>query len=73
MDELSIQIGNKIVNLRKEKDMSQEELADLAGVTRKTMYNVENGKTDPKLKTIEKILKVLDIEISDFYSDLKSN
>ena len=73
MDDLSVQVGKKIVLLRKNKNMSQEELADLAGVTRKTMYNIENGKSDTHLKTIEKILKVLEIEISDFYSDLKSN
>ena len=36
-------LGNKIVSLRKKNNLSQEELADKIFVTRQTISNWENG------------------------------
>ena len=40
-------LGNKILKLRKEKGYSQEELAEKLDVTRQTISNWELGSTQP--------------------------
>lgn len=43
-------IGNRLKLARVEKDLTQQELADLAGVTRQTIGLIEAGKYNPTLK-----------------------
>lgn len=54
-------VGQAIVNLRKEKQMSQETLAFEAGVSRHFMYRLENNLASPTVKTLEKIADALKI------------
>ena len=48
-------IGNNIKRIRKEANMSQEDLADMFDVSRQTISNWENSKSYPDLETIVKI------------------
>lgn len=48
---------------RKKAELSRKELADLAGVGKTVVYDVEKGKTTVKWKTLVKILTALNIEI----------
>ena len=41
-------IGNQILNVRKEKQLTQEEFGRLFHVTRQTVSNWENGKSYPE-------------------------
>ena len=43
-------IKNKLKLARVEKDLTQEQLADLVGVTRQTIGLIEAGKYNPSLK-----------------------
>ena len=43
-------IGNRLKLARVEKDLTQQELADLVGVTRQTIGLIEAGKYNPTLK-----------------------
>ena len=43
-------IGNQILNIRKEKQLTQEEFGKLFHVTRQTVSNWENGKSYPDLQ-----------------------
>jgi len=61
MDTLRKKFGNNVVSLRKERGISQEELADLCGVARSYMSRVERGQANPSLDAIEKIAAGLDI------------
>lgn len=54
-------VGQAIINLRKEKQMSQETLAFEAGVSRHFMYRLENNLASPTVKTLEKIADALKI------------
>ena len=45
-------IGKTILNVRKEKGMSQEEFGELFHVTRQTVSNWENEKNYPDLKNV---------------------
>lgn len=55
-------IGEQIRNIRKEKGLTQKELAHRVGLSWQTISNVENNKYT-SLKTLNKIAKVLDINI----------
>ena len=48
---------------RKAANLTQLQLADLAGVGKTVVFDVEKGKETVKLNTLKKILKVLNIEI----------
>ena len=52
--------GNKILQLRKQKNMTQKELADLLSVTDKAVSKWERGLNFPDLLTLEKIAEVFD-------------
>jgi HTH-type transcriptional repressor of puuD len=71
--ELTLTIGTRITELRKQKGMSQEELCNAAGISRKAMHNIESGKCSVGIKTLYKITKVLDISVSEFFSTFNSD
>ena len=48
-------IGNQILNIRKEKQLTQEEFGKLFHVTRQTVSNWENGKSYPDLQVLVNI------------------
>jgi putative transcriptional regulator len=45
-----VEIENRVKLARVEKDLTQEQLADLVGVTRQTIGLIEAGKYNPTLK-----------------------
>ena len=45
-------IGNQILNIRKENQLTQEEFGKLFHVTRQTISNWENGKSYPDLQVL---------------------
>nr|WP_294998814.1 helix-turn-helix transcriptional regulator [uncultured Methanobrevibacter sp.] len=49
----------KIRQFRQEKGITQQELADLAGVTRQTINALENARYNPSLLLAYKITKIL--------------
>ncbi|MGW7932191.1 helix-turn-helix transcriptional regulator [Staphylococcus xylosus] len=61
---------NKINELRLQKKISVTELSRRADLSRTTIYKLENGNTNPSLKTINKLssgLKEKPEKIFDFY------
>lgn len=52
---------------RIEKDLSQQELADLVEVTRQTIGLIEKGKYNPTLNLCVKIAIVLDKTLNDLF------
>ena len=48
--------------------MQQSELAELVGVRRETIGNLENGKYNPSLKLTMDIAKVFDCSVEDIFS-----
>ena len=55
------EVGSKIRFLRKEKKMSQLELAEAIGVTQNTIYLIEKGQSEMKLGKLFSIAEVLDV------------
>lgn len=53
-------LETKIRELRQDKGITQQELADRAGVTRQTINALENARYNPSLLLAYKITKILD-------------
>ena len=60
-------LGLKIKELRKRKGLTQEELAELIQMEQNSISVMESGRNFPTLGTLEKIAKVLDVILSDFF------
>lgn len=61
-------IGQRIAELRKQKNLSQGELADLAGTTREQISRYENDKRMPDFHSIVKLAKALDVSVNSILS-----
>lgn len=57
----------KLKMARIEKDLSQEELAEIVGVTRQTIGLIELGKYNPSLKLCIAICKALSKTLNDLF------
>ena len=54
-------IGNQILSIRKENQLTQEEFGKLFHVTRQTVSNWENGKSYPELQILVSISDQFDV------------
>lgn len=64
----SNKLSNNIRRLRFEHDqMTQQQLADKAGVTRQTIIAIESGKYAPSLPLAFKIAQTFGISIEDVF------
>jgi transcriptional regulator with XRE-family HTH domain len=61
--DLLIHIGKRIRDLRKEKGISQEELARKAKLDRSYLGSIERGERNISVLTLDKIGNALDIKI----------
>lgn len=59
--------GQKVQELRKERNLSQEQLADLAGVHRTYIGMIERAEKNITLYNIERIAKALKLDIKDLF------
>lgn len=59
---------NRIRVLRAEREMTQEELAELAGVTRNTIISIEKDKYCPSLKLGYRIAAIFGVGIDDVFT-----
>lgn len=59
---------NIISQLRKEKKITQEELANEVGVTRQTITSIENGKYIASLPLAFKIAEFFEMKIEDIFT-----
>ena len=58
-------IGNFIANLRKEKNLTQKELADKLNITDKAVSRWETGKNMPDISILEMLAKELGVTINE--------
>lgn len=59
------ELGKKIVQLRKAKGLTQEELVDKCNISVRTIQRIEAGEVTPRSYTIKTILEALDHNFSD--------
>jgi y4mF family transcriptional regulator len=57
------EIGAKLRERRKALNLRQRDLAELAGVTLRGLTDLENGKANPTVNQLAKLLEVLGLEL----------
>lgn len=68
--EVIVQISNKLKSIRKEKNLTLQDIADRAGVTKGLISQIENSRTIPSLLVLIQIVKALEVGLDDFFNDL---
>jgi len=59
-------IGKKIMEIRKDKNISQQELAIKSNLSQSFISHLEQDKRSPTINTLYKIANGLDISLKDF-------
>ena len=60
-------VVQRVQELRKKRNLSQEQLADMAGVHRTYIGMVERAEKNITLRNIKKIAKALDVNIKELF------
>lgn len=68
-----IRYGQIVRELRLSKNISQEILADLCGLHRTYISDVELGKRNVSLENIEKIAKALGVSLTKLFERIEKN
>ena len=58
---------NRVKELRYKRKITQEELAELIGISRQAINAIEKGKFDPSLPTAFKMAKLFDLSIEKIF------
>lgn len=70
---LKKQLGKRVAQLRKVKDLSQEKFAELADISITSLSLIETGTNFPKPETLEKFAAVLNVNVQDLFNFQESN
>ena len=60
-------IAANIKRLREFKDLSQKEVCAASGLPQGQYSRIENGKVEPSVSTLDKLAKVFEVSISEFF------
>ncbi len=66
--DIKLKIGQRIKQLRKELELSQEALAYKAEVDRTYVTDVENGRRNVSLEILERLVTALEVSFSEFFN-----
>lgn len=66
--DIKLLVGKRVKELRNKLKISQEELADLAGLDRTYITSVECGKRNISIVNIEKLAKALKVSLAEFFN-----
>ena len=65
MNRISTKLGQNLKKIRTQKKMSQGDIARNLGVDRGYIINIENGKKNPTLATVDKLSKALGVSADE--------
>lgn len=60
-------LGKRFREIRKQLGLTQEKIAEIAGIEPQSISKIESGKNFPLLSNLEKIAQKLNIELEDFF------
>lgn len=66
---MKFRLAKNIEKFRKQKGLSQGEIAELAGIPRTTWTHMESGSANPSLETLIKVTKVLHVSLDELVSE----
>jgi transcriptional regulator with XRE-family HTH domain len=64
-----VYVGDRLKEIRTRRLLTQEELAEKAGVSAATVVNVERNNQEPHFRTIRKLAKALDVDPTELLGD----
>lgn len=64
-------IGHKLKTIRKERGLSQRELAARAGLTNGTISLIEQNRTSPSVASLKSLLDAIPISMAEFFSTIE--
>jgi len=70
-DDLLIQVSNNIKEIRKQKNITIQTLADKAKVSKGLISQIENNRTVPSLAVLMNIIQSLNLDVNDFFKNIK--
>ena len=62
--------GKRFAEIRRSKNYTQEQLAEKANITALSIGYIEQGRRWPRLSTLQKLAKCLDVPVSEFFKGL---
>ena len=65
--DVKILVGKRVRELRNKLGISQEELADIAGLDRTYITSIECGKRNISIVNIERVAKALGVTLREFF------
>jgi len=71
-EDILFQISNKLKEIRKNKGVTLQEIANEAGVTKSLVSQIENSRTIPSLPVMLGLIQALDIDLNAFFKDIIS-
>jgi transcriptional regulator with XRE-family HTH domain len=71
-EDILIQISNRIKERRREKNITVQELAQRANVSKGLISQIENSRTIPSLMVLIEIVRALEIDLNEFFKDIRS-
>lgn len=73
VDKTPIYLSQNIIKLREKKNLTQQKLAQISGIPRSTLTNVESGEGNPSINNLVKISTALGVGIEELLSRPRSD
>lgn len=68
-----IHISNRIKQIRRERNITVQELADRVSVSKGLISQVENNRTVPSLLVLINIIRALEVDLNQFFKDISAS
>ncbi|WP_437823722.1 helix-turn-helix domain-containing protein [Tenacibaculum mesophilum] len=68
--EIPIKIGKRVKEIRKQKGLTQTQLAELVGKDRQYLYKIEKAVVTPNVVTISALALAMEVSLKEFF-DIK--
>jgi len=68
--DICVRLGRKIRLLREKHGWTQQQLADITGIGRVHVSELENGKRDAGLRMLEKLAVTFEMKVSDILKEI---
>jgi|GEM_PF-1069411 len=66
-------IGDRIKAIRIKKGYAQDGVAQAAGISQAALSKIENGQVEPKIGTVARLAKSLDVEMAEVLGNMVAN
>lgn len=62
-----LRLGDRIKHLRKQKGLTQDQVAEQANIDSKSLSRLERNVFNPSIETLERLATSLDVRLQDFF------